>query len=170
MAERKVSIFKRGSRWGYMVRVDNKITKSGVADSKGEAESKAGGRGTASKKKPKRKKASSKAPRKAARKKPPRRKAKAAKKKAPKRSARTRISAAGCVVAKKGKTGGRTYKKVCGRKAPKTAAKAAEILSEYGHGVSEGRRERGCPTPKRARGTGGDGGRKALRAAIRRDC
>lgn len=172
MAHRKVSVFKRGSRWGYMVRVDNKITKSGVADSKSEAERKAGGRAAPSKKKPRKKaKRSRKPARKAVRKPPRKAKKKAAKKKTAKK--RTRISAAGCVVAKKGKTGGRTYKKVCGRKAPKSAAKAAEILSEYGHGVQEGRREKGCKPPKRgarkARGRDGDGGAAALRAAIRRD-
>lgn len=68
MAHRKVSVFRRGSRWGYMVRVDNKIVKAGGADTKSEAE-KAAETGSSGNPHRKRKKASKKRRKKATKKK-----------------------------------------------------------------------------------------------------
>lgn len=191
MADRKVSIYRRGARWGYMVRVDNKITKSGVVDSKAEAERAAGGSGAASKakKKPAKKRAKKAAKRKAkkrtkkaakkkaAKRKAPRKAKKAAKKKAPKRkrAKKSKVSAAACVVSHADDHGPESFRDLCGPKAPRTASRAAGILSEHGQrGESSGRKRRapakqrkGATCPPRERLEANQ--RCALAAALRRD-
>lgn len=89
---RKESIYRRGSRWGFMVREDNTIIGSGVADSKAEATKRAKavrkGRKKAKRKTKKRtKKRAKKATRKRAapKRKAPKRKAKKATRKAPRK-------------------------------------------------------------------------------------
>lgn len=162
MAQRKTSIFKRGNRWGFMVRIDNKIKGSGVADTKAEAQKKAdqvkGGGGSG------RKKATRSTPRRTAKKKTPTKK---------KSKSRSKISRAGCVVSHARDHGPKTYDELCGPGSPDTASQAAEVLS---HGETKARKKGKKNPPRKAsqakrRGPKcpAPGGQKALQAALRRD-
>ena len=147
MSKPKVSVFRRGSRWGYMTRVDGKITKSGSADTKPEAE-KAGVASPANPQR-KRKKASRKASRKAT---------KRATRKAPRRKAKRKVVK-------------RAAKKRAKTRSRSKVSAAASTLSEYGHGETQGRAE-SKPKPKSqsepARGNPRSDA-SALRAALKRD-
>ena len=181
---RKISVFRRGSRWGYMVRNDNKIVAAGTADSKAAAEKAAKGSAGSRGRKKAKKRTKKKATKKRSRKKATRKAAKKSSRKASGKSARKRSVAWKTVKKPDARGYDREYRwrpshgrdvVVQYKRQGKWRNTPNENVREYFRQVREGRRPQWPYTralrhgTKRKHSENTSSGRGSLRSALRRD-